>query len=123
MSDSMTTFSALVAGGVGVNEHGGQALIRAIDTMHEGIKWALGRSEVIGQEPPLGTTPAAQVYKPYLATVATDPAQGFLSAAEQFEKDLEQFRADVTQAMATYQTNDEEQAQRVKNAGGPILSD
>lgn len=122
ISDSVAAFSASVADGVGVNEHGGQALIKAIDRMHKGISNALQKTEFLSQEPPLGTTPAAQVYKPFLATIATDPAQGFITAAKKFQKELEQMRADVEKAMAAYQTADEDAKQGITRAGGPTLS-
>lgn len=122
ISDSVAAFSASVADGVGVNEHGGQALIKAIDRMHKGISNALQKTEFLSQEPPLGTTPAAQVYKPFLATIATDPAQGFITAAKKFQKELEQMRADVEKAMAAYQTADEDAKQGITKAGGPTLS-
>lgn len=122
ISDSVAAFSASVADGVGVNEHGGQALIKAIDKMYDGITRALGRSDIISQQPPLGTTPAAQVYKPYLATIATDPAQGFITAAKELQKKLEQMRSDVEKAMAAYQATDENAKQGITKAGGPTLS-
>lgn len=122
ISDSVAAFSASVADGVGVNEHGGQALIKAIDKMHEGVARALRQSEILSQEPPLGTTPAAQVYKPYLATIATDPAQGFITAAKELKTKLEQMRSDVEKAMAAYKTADQDAEQGINKAGGPTLS-
>ncbi|MDX8035850.1 hypothetical protein SK803_37110 [Lentzea sp. BCCO 10_0856] len=118
ISESVAAFSASVAAGVGVNEQGGQALIKAVDKMHKGISDALQKTEFLSQEPPLGTTPAAQVYKPFLATIATDPAQGFITAAKQFQKELEQMRADVEKAMAAYQTADQDAKQGINKAGG-----
>lgn len=122
ISDAAASFSASVAAGVGVNENGGQALIKAIDKMHKGVTNALQKSDVISQQPPLGTTPAAQVYKPYLATIATDPVQGFIAAAEELQKKLLQMRADVEKAMAAYQATDEDAKQGINKAGGPTLS-
>ncbi|MFI9818655.1 hypothetical protein [Saccharothrix variisporea] len=122
ISDAAASFSTLVAGGVGVNEHGGQALIKAIDKMLDGVTRALRQSHIIGQEPPLGTTPAAQVYKPYLATIATDPVQGFITAAQELKEKLVQMRSDVEQAMAVYQTTEQDNEQRFAMPGGPTLS-
>lgn len=122
ISDAAASFSSSVAAGVGVNEHGGQALIKAIDRMYRGVTNALQKSEIISQEPPLGTTPAAQVYKPYLATIATDPVQGFITAAQELKKKLEQMRSDVEKAMAAYQATDEDAKQGITKAGGPTLS-
>ena len=122
ISDSAASFSASVAVGVGVNESGGQALIKAIDRMLKGVDKALRKSEVLSQEPPLGTTPAAQVYKPFLASIAADPAQGFVPAAKKLQADLERMRSDVERAMATYQASDENAKQGIKRAGGPTYS-
>ncbi|WP_158102838.1 hypothetical protein [Lentzea kentuckyensis] len=122
ISDSVASFSASVAAGVGVNEHGGQALIKAIDKMYDGVTKALRKADRLSQEPPLGTTPAAQVYKPFLASIATDPAQGFITAATKFKQELEQMRSDVEKAMAAYQTADQDAKQGITKAGGPTLS-
>lgn len=122
ISDSAASFSASVAAGVGVSDSGGQALIKAIEKMHDGVTKALKKADYLSAEPPLGTTPAAQVYKPFLASIATDPAQGFITAAKQFQKDLEQMRSDVEKAMAAYKTADEDAKQGISRAGGPIVS-
>ncbi|SDH57775.1 hypothetical protein SAMN05216553_13021 [Lentzea fradiae] len=122
ISDSAVRFSASVAAGVGVSESGGQALIKAVDRMLKGVDKALRKSEVLSQEPPLGTTPAAQVYKPFLASIAADPAQGFVPAAKKLQADLERMRSDVERAMATYQASDENAKQGIKRAGGPTYS-
>lgn len=122
IGDAVARFSTAAASGVGVNESGGQALIKAIDTMHDGVTDALQKASVLGQEPALGTTPAALVYKPFLATIATDPVQGFLPAMKKFQEDLVQFRSDVEKAMATYQATDEDAQQGITKAGGPTYS-
>ncbi|MFD0199890.1 MULTISPECIES: hypothetical protein [Saccharothrix] len=122
MSGAVAAFSAATAAGFTISETGGQALIRAIDNMHEGATDALRRAEFLSQEPPLGTTPAAQVYKPFLATIATDPIQGFIPAMRRFQDDLNQLRSKVEQAMTTYQVTDQGAGQGVTRAGGPTLT-
>ena len=102
ISDSMAGFSSVVAGGAGVTEHGGQTLVKAVERMHTGVTEALRNATLLGQEPPLGTTAAAQVRKPFLDTVATHPAQGIVTAAKQFQEDLEKFRTNVEKAGSTY---------------------
>lgn len=122
ISDSAASFSASVAAGVGVNESGGEALIKAISRMQRGVAKALQKAELLSQEPPLGTTPAAQVYKPFLASIAADPVQGFVPAAKKLQQDLERMRTDVEQAMAAYKATDEDAEQGIKRAGGPTYS-
>jgi hypothetical protein len=122
MSGAVAGFSAATAAGFTISETGGHALIRAIDDMLDGVLEALGNAERLSREPALGTTPGAEVYKPFLATIATDPVQGFIPVMIKFQHDLEQLRSDVEQAMATYQTTDQDSGQSVTNAGGSTLS-
>jgi hypothetical protein len=83
---------------------------------------ALTGADVLGQEPPLGTTPAAQVYKPFLATIATDPTQGFLPAMQKLKSDLEDAKELIRKSMATYRETDQVSAHGVNNAGGSTYS-
>lgn len=122
MSGAVAGFSAAIAAGVTISETGGQALIRAIDNMLNGVTDAISRADLLGQEPQLGTTPAAEVYKPFLATIATDSTQGFIPTMIKLKKDLEQLRFDVEQAMTTYQTTDQNAEKVFTNADGPTLT-
>src|SRR5882724_852700 len=89
--------------GFGISENGGQALINAIGDLSKAVEAALGRVSNLGQEPALGTTPAANVYKPFLATVATDPAQGAVPVLRKLQKDLTDAHAAIQKAMRNYQ--------------------
>ncbi|HEX4703772.1 MAG TPA: hypothetical protein VH352_16700 [Pseudonocardiaceae bacterium] len=68
--------------GFGISENGGKPLINAVDDLKAAVEKALLRSSELSRQPALGTTPAANVYKPFLATVASDPAQGDPGAEE-----------------------------------------
>jgi hypothetical protein len=72
--------AAANSGGFGINETGGQSLINAIDDLATAVAKALHQSAMLEREPPLGDTPAANVYKPFLATIASDPVQGAIPA-------------------------------------------
>lgn len=115
----LANLKAASAQGFSVSEAGGNALIAAIDTMHNGVTEALGQSAIIGQEPPLGTTPAAQVYKPFLATIATDPDQGFVTAMRKLKVDLEDAKELIRKSMDTYKASDQGSQQDFNQAGGP----
>jgi hypothetical protein len=65
-------------------------------------------------------TPAAQVYEPFLATVATDPVQGFIPALQRLQKDLEDTKDMIKKSMETYQATDHGNMQGIKTAGGSI---
>jgi hypothetical protein len=92
--------------GFGISENGGQALINAIGDLSKAVEAALGRASNLGQEPALGTTPAAHVYKPFLATVATDPTQGAVPVLRKLQKDLTDAHAAIQKAMQNYQATE-----------------
>jgi hypothetical protein len=118
----VANLKAASAQGFGVSEAGGQALIKAIDTMYDGVTEALDKSLLLGQEPPLGTTPAAQVYKPFLATIATDPAQGFIAAMKEFQQDLLDAKESIRKSMDVYKATDQGNQQGFKKAGESTYS-
>lgn len=122
MTSAVSGFQAATAAGFRIGETGGQALLNAIDDMLSEVEQALRKAERISQEPPLGTTPAAEVYKPFLATIATDPVQGFVPAILKFQEDLKRFRVDVEQSMADYRTTDQDSGQGISSAGGSVLT-
>lgn len=121
MSGAVRGFRAATAAGFRISPAGGEALLAAISTMRLALEAALGESAVLGQEPPLGTTPAALVYRPFLATIASDPAQGFIPAVHRLQRDLAQLGDDVHRAMGLYRDTDDESAHHLDSAGGSTL--
>ncbi|ANZ41813.1 hypothetical protein BBK82_43635 [Lentzea guizhouensis] len=113
---------SLKATGAGVswaiNDCGGQALISAAEELHDELGEILLRAEQLAQELPLGTTPAAQVYKPFIATVASDPAQGAIPVLKKLREEVLDFRGEVEKAMAAYETSDRNNQQIIEQAGG-----
>ncbi|WP_156754058.1 hypothetical protein [Actinokineospora pegani] len=106
IGDSMAKFAqAANAGQFAVNESGGQALISAIDRM---LDWLENKSFDLGlleQEPPLGSSHAAQVMKPYMQNVAIDH-QGFLTQLRALKESLTVAREAIQTAMSNYQQTD-----------------
>jgi hypothetical protein len=122
MSAAVSQFGAATAAGFTISAKGGEALIQAIDRImldSDRLNMEVAR---LSQEPPLGTTPAARVYKPFLATVASDPDQGFKTALTRLTADLVELKTQVAQAMGHYRTTDQDAGDGVTAAGGPILS-
>ncbi|TQM82994.1 hypothetical protein FHX81_5407 [Saccharothrix saharensis] len=122
MGTAVADFGAAVGAGFVVSAKGGAALIEAIDRIQAQSERAIQTADRLAQEPPLGTTPAARVYKPFLATIASDPDQGFVPALRRFTTDLALLRDQVVQAMDLYRTTDQGAEHGVTDAGGPILS-
>jgi hypothetical protein len=103
--------------GFAISENGGQPLLNAIEDLATEVASALGKSSVLGSHLPLGTTPNANVYKPFLASVATDPVQGAVPALRKLHDDLTSARAAIQKAMDNYQNADQESASNVQSSG------
>ena len=95
--------TAADSSGFGISHDGGQALINAIDDLKKAVETALRQSSQLEMQPPLGTTPAANVYKPFLATVASDPVQGALPVLKKLHTDLINAHAAIKKAMQNFQ--------------------
>ena len=100
--------------GFGISENGGQALIHAIEDLSKAVAGALANASALGQEPALGSTPAASVYKPFLATVATDPAQGAVPVLKKLHTDLQQAQNAIQKAMQNYRATEQANASSAK---------
>ncbi|QQQ75530.1 hypothetical protein IOD16_31265 [Saccharothrix sp. 6-C] len=122
MSTAISDFGAAVGAGFVVSAKGGAALVEAIDRIVSQSQRHIMTADRLSQEPPLGTTPGAQVYKPFLATIASDPDEGLVPALQKFTTDLALLRDQVLQAMDLYRTTDQGAAHGVTDAGGPSLS-
>jgi hypothetical protein len=105
---------AAVNSGFGISENGGQALIHAIDDLSAAVAMALAKALTLGREPALGSTPAAAVYKPFLATVATDPTQGALPVLKKLHEDLQNAHSAIQKAMQNYQATEQANASSAK---------
>jgi hypothetical protein len=92
--------------GFAISENGGQPLLDAIQDLKIELESALRDSSKLEMEPALGNTPNAKIYKPFLATVATDPVQGAIPVFRQLLDDLNKAEAAIRQAMANYRDAD-----------------
>jgi hypothetical protein len=92
--------------GFAISENGGQPLLDAIQDLRDEVEHALYASQNLQSQPPLGTTPNAEIYKPFLATIASDPVQGAIPVFRQLQDDLDRAAAAIKQAMANYRDAD-----------------
>ncbi|ROP40374.1 hypothetical protein EDD40_5782 [Saccharothrix texasensis] len=122
MGTAVAEFRAATAAGFTISARGGDVLVRAIDRMVQQSDRLAFEADRLSLEPPLGTTPAARVYKPFLATISSDPDQGFKTALTRFRADLIEMKTQVTKAMEHYRTTDQDAEDGVTAAGGPMLS-
>ncbi|HUQ58416.1 hypothetical protein [Lentzea sp.] len=120
-SSALDDLKASGAGvGWAINDSGGQALINAAKDLYDELGEILSQADQLTEELPLGVTPAAQVYKPFIATVASDPAQGAITVLKKLRKEALEFQSEVEKAMAAYESTDMDNQQAVRLAGNPI---
>src|ERR1700761_72017 len=93
--------------GFAISENGGQPLLNAINDLATEVASALGKANSLEREPPLGTTPNATVYKPFLATVASDSTQGAIPVLRKLHDDLASAHAAIQKAMTNYAESDQ----------------
>jgi hypothetical protein len=117
-SEGVAAFDTAVAGGFAIEPEGGQALTKAADDLYRELDDGLRELRQYRHERPLGSTPAAQTYKPFLVTVSSDPAQGAIPAFVALQKDIDKFKAAVNKAMETYQNMDHSAQSDLRRAGG-----
>ena len=89
-----------------ISESGGQPLRDAIQELKTEVESALRDTAFLEKELPLGTTPNAKVFKPFLATIATDHTQGAVPVLRQLLDDLTRADHAIQQAMARYRDAD-----------------
>lgn len=103
--------------GFALSENGGQPIISAIHSLKSEVRDALNNAQVLEDQPKLGSTPNAKVYKPFLATIASDPQQGAIAVLKKLQDDLNRAEAVIKQAMRNYDEADMNSASSVNNAG------
>lgn len=115
-----TAVDSLVAAGsagFALSENGGQPLIAAIQSLQTEVRSALAHSQVLEDQPKLGSTPNAKIYKPFLASIASDPDQGAMAVLTKLQDDLNRAEAVIKQAMKNFDEADTNSATNVNNTG------
>jgi hypothetical protein len=103
--------------GFAISEEGGQPLLTAIQELQTEIRTALSRAHRLEMQPPLGSTPNASVYKPFLASVASDPTQGAIPVLKKLQTDLNDAHAAIEKSIANSRNTDEGNAVNVTSSG------
>jgi hypothetical protein len=112
--------SGLVAAsetGFTISENGAKPLLDAIEDLAGVVAGAMGQSSVLTSHLPLGGTPNATVYKPFLATIATDPEQGAIPALRKLHGDLTNAHTAIKKAMDNYREVEARNTSAVRNSG------
>jgi hypothetical protein len=108
ISNAVSGITAAVSAGFTISEGGGQPLLDAIQELQDEIQSALVKASQLELEPKLGTTPAATVYKPFLATVASDPTQGAIPVLKKLQTDLTDAQTAIRKSMDNYNRTEDQ---------------
>lgn len=103
--------------GFALSDNGGQPIITAIQALQAQVRHALNDANLLQTQPPLGTTPNAKVYKPFLATIASDPHQGAITVLKKLQDDLNRAEAVIKQAMKNYDEAEMGNSSNINNSG------
>lgn len=109
--------SAAASGGFTVSGEGVQVLLDAANELYDDLDAMDLEINRLGQKWPIGTTPAAEVYKPHFAATATDGHQGLVVAVKKLKEDLRSIRESLEKTRSSYEQSDESGVQGVNRAG------
>ena len=122
MSKAVTDLkNAAANGGFSISEQGGRDLMNAIRGLQQVIDHALMKSSELSAELPIGSTPAANVYKPFFQTIADNHPQALMPALRKLYNDLQTAYDTIHQATGAYAATDQSSASGLNNAGGNTL--
>ncbi|MGH3620168.1 MAG: hypothetical protein ACRDQ5_00035 [Sciscionella sp.] len=102
--------SAISCGGVTFTEESANALKSAMQELQTTLREVHANASRLGNEPPIGDTPAARVYKPFLATIATDPVQGLVPQLQKMQHEADDIIAAIDKSAKSTQASDEDGA-------------
>lgn len=108
MSGDMTKLKDTInSGDVTFTEEAAEALKSGMKDLQKTLRSVMAKSARLSQEPPIGQTPAAKVFKPFLATVATDADQGFVPVLKKMLKDADDIVDAIDKSAKSTQATDE----------------
>jgi hypothetical protein len=92
---------AAASGSFAISPTGGQALIKAIHDLAKFVDDNLSDTNIVAQQPPLGSSNGAKLMKPYMVDVLTDD-QGFYTRLKEFRNSLVDAESAINAAMKNY---------------------
>jgi hypothetical protein len=109
--------AASASGGFSITEEGAQPLLSAVADLRTEVAQHLADSQTLIQAPPLGQTPGAQVYKPFMASVAGDQTQGLVPYLKNLQTQLDEVEATIKKAVSILKDSDQSNSSSINKAG------
>jgi hypothetical protein len=112
MSDSTGQLrDAVMSGELYMDQDAANRLKKGMQSLQDTLDSVLARSDLISQEPEIGDTPNAKIYKPFYASIATDPDQGFIPQGKKMQRDVQDVIDNIDACVRDMRDTDEGGAQ------------
>ncbi|GAA0631143.1 hypothetical protein GCM10010174_59980 [Kutzneria viridogrisea] len=102
--------AASASGGFSITEEGADPLLKAVAAMKAEVMKHLSDAQHLEQQLPLGQTPGASVYKPFLASVAGDQVQGLAPFLRKLQSDLNEIEDTIKKSVSLQRGSDQSAA-------------
>lgn len=109
--------AASVSGGFSITEEGAAPLLKAVADLRKDVLAHMMKAQHLRQVPPLGQTPAAQVYKPFMASVAGDEVQGLIPYLQKLQTQLDEVEATINKSVSLLRGSDQSNSSKINKAG------
>lgn len=107
MLDAATSLNRAISGSFSIDIEGAQQLLTFVKGMQQAVAQVRENSMTMSETPQLGTTPAANTYKSYLPTIATDQHQGLVPVMDKLHQQLNQAATNIQNSIAQYKESDQ----------------
>jgi hypothetical protein len=122
MLTAATQLNSAISDGFTMNYEGVQALLTYTQGLQKAVNEALFKQNVLAQTPPLGSTPAANTFKPFLSTAATDPTQGLVPVLKKLHDQLGDSVTNLKNSLANYEYADKGNQSRMVSVQNTLLA-
>jgi hypothetical protein len=122
MLTAATQLNSAISDGFSMNYEGVQALLTYTKNLQKAVASALQEQNSLGQAPSLGTTPAANTFKPFLSTAATNPDQGLVPVLQKLHDQLNSSVTNLRNSLNNYENADKGNQSRMVSVQNTLLA-
>jgi hypothetical protein len=109
MADSVGTLKDTVnSGTLHMTQDAADKLVNGMKGLQATLNRVVAKADLVSREPLIGDTEKCQVYRPFLASVATDPNQGLLPQIYRMQKDSQDIIDNIHKCVADLQATEGE---------------
>jgi hypothetical protein len=122
MLTAATQLNSAISDGFTMNYEGVQALLTYTKGLQTAVNEALANQHNLIQTPKLGGTPAANTFKSYLPTLASDKDQGLVPVLTKLYGQLQQSATNLQNSLNNYENADKGNQARMVSVQNTLLA-